>query len=158
MNTMFPHTVTLYNVRADDFDKTTFKDIYFNHITILRGVMLDASKAANVRQSGLEGADAVNLYIPFDVEAIDPADIGEDSPKIKQYIGPKAYDALPNEAVDNYWTLTNTEICFFVNGIAVESSTTARQDIEAKYDDVYSVKKVDMKDFGSLKHWEVGGK
>ena len=42
-----------------------------NHITVLDGVLLIASKAANVRATGLEGADAVNLYIPFDVKAVD---------------------------------------------------------------------------------------
>ena len=31
------------------------------------------SKAVNVRESGLVGADSVNLYIPFAVEAVDAA-------------------------------------------------------------------------------------
>lgn len=153
---MFPHTITLYNVRSE-FDKTTFKDKLVNHITILRGVLLDASKAVNVRTSGLESADAVNLYIPFGVEAIDPAEIDEDEPKHRQYIGPKEYWALPVEDVENFWTLQTSESTFFVKGIAVEAEDATRQDIEAKYEDVYSVTKIDMKDFGGLQHWEIGG-
>ena len=65
-----PHTVTIYNV-TQETDQTTFKDVQKSYITVLRGVMLQASKAANVRQSGLEGADAVNLYIPFSTPAVD---------------------------------------------------------------------------------------
>lgn len=147
---MFPHTVTLYNVRKE-FDKDTFKDRTANHITILRGVLLDASKAVNVRQSGLEGADAVNLYIPFAVKAT--SDVGE----AKAFIGPKEYWALPTEDVDKYWTLETAESTFFVKGIAIEAESATRQFIEAKYEDVYSITKIDMKDFGGLPHWEIGG-
>lgn len=152
---MFPHTVTLYNVRKE-FDKATFKDTTVNHITILRGVLVDASKAVNVRQSGLEGADAVNLYIPFDVEAISPDDLDAENPKIKPYIGPKEYWALPTEDVDRYWTLETAETTFFVKGVAVESEDATRQFIESKYEHVYSITKIDEKDFGSLQHWEIG--
>lgn len=153
---MFPHTVTLYNVRKE-FDKATYKGENTNHITILRGVLLDASKAVNVRSSGLEGADAVNLYIPFNVEAISPSEIGEERPQIKQYIGPKEYWALPVEEVENYWTLQATENTFFIKGVAVEAANASRQLIEGKYESVYSITKIDEKDFGSLQHWEVGG-
>ena len=58
---MFPHTVTIYNV-SQETDPATFKDVEKTYITVLRGVLLEASKAANVRQSGLEGADAVTWY------------------------------------------------------------------------------------------------
>lgn len=153
---MFPHTVTLYNVRKET-DKTTYKDKTVNHITILRGVLLDASKAVNVRTSGLVGADAVNLYIPFTVEALAPSEINEEHPKRKQYIGPKAYWALPVEEADNYWTLATGENTFFVKGVAVEAENASRQLIEGKYEDVYGITKIDEKDFGSLQHWEVGG-
>lgn len=153
---MFPHTVTLYNVRTE-FDKSTFQDKTVNHITILRGVLLDASKASNVRKSGLEGADAVNLYIPFDVEAISPSDLAAENPEIKKYVGPKEFWALSTEDVDKCWTLDTSKNTFFVKGVAVESESTTRQLIEAKYEDVYSMTKIDEKDFGSLQHWEVGG-
>ena len=65
-----PHTVTIYNP-VKETDKETFQETQKLYVTVLRGVMLQASKAVNVRESGLEGADAVNLYIPFDVEAVD---------------------------------------------------------------------------------------
>ena len=67
---MFPHTITVYNA-VQETDPTTFEETTKLYVTILRGVMLQASKAVNVRESGLEGADAVNLYIPFSVEAVD---------------------------------------------------------------------------------------
>ena len=59
-----PHTVTIYNVTQEQ-DPETFKDTQKIHITVISGVMLQASKAANVRASGHEGADAVNMYITY---------------------------------------------------------------------------------------------
>ena len=79
---MFPHTVTLYNVSTET-NPATYKDETAVYITVLKGVLLDASKAVNVNKSGLVGADAVNLYIPFDVEATDGI-----TGKPKQYMGP----------------------------------------------------------------------
>ncbi|MFR1478775.1 MAG: hypothetical protein ACLSB9_25285 [Hydrogeniiclostridium mannosilyticum] len=66
---MFPHVVTVYNTYVET-DHSTFEETTVNHITVLRGVLLDASKGLNVTKSGLE-RDAVNLYIPFSVEALD---------------------------------------------------------------------------------------
>ena len=63
-----PHTITVYNA-VQETDPATFEETTKLYVTILRGVMLQASKAVNVRESGLESADAVNLYIPFSVEA-----------------------------------------------------------------------------------------
>lgn len=65
-----PHTVTIYNI-VQETDPTTLDEVEKVYTTILRGVMLQASKGVNVRESGLESADAVNLYIPFSVEAVD---------------------------------------------------------------------------------------
>lgn len=65
-----PHTITVYNA-VQETDPATFDEITKLYVTILRGVMLQASKAVNVRESGLESADAVNLYIPFSVKAVD---------------------------------------------------------------------------------------
>ena len=62
---MFPHTITLYNISVET-DRDTLNDTVTNHITILKGVLVDASKAVNERESGLVSADAVDLYIPFD--------------------------------------------------------------------------------------------
>lgn len=157
---MFPHTVTIYNVSVET-DKATFQSQVVNHITILRGVLLDASKAVNVRESGLEGADAVNLYIPFGVEAVDGL-----TGNPKKYMPPVEFWKAEDKS--GLWTLAisakgskNAGNTFFVKGVALppegikpESVTEA---VELAYDHVYSITKIDEKDFGNLQHWEVGG-
>ena len=80
---MFPHIVTVYNTYVET-DHSTFEETTVNHITVLRGVLLDASKGSNVTKSGLESADAVNLYIPFSVEALDGVTGIQ-----RRYVGPK---------------------------------------------------------------------
>lgn len=153
---MFPHTITVYNTSIET-DKTTLKDKLTNHITVLRGVLVDASKAVNVRESGLVGADAVNLYIPFDVEAVDGV-TGES----KQYLEHLEYWKLDDKS--GYWTLSvsskqrakaTDNDTFFIKGEVVEPDATLDQ-IELNYDDVYDITKIDIKDFGGLQHFEVG--
>lgn len=146
---MFPHVVTVYNVFVEE-DPDTFQETTINHITILRGVLLDASKATNVNESGLEGADAVNLYIPFSVEAVDGV-TGQE----RKYVGPVEFWRADDKS--GLWTLSVSRDSFFVKGEAVHPDWTV-QTIEAAYDDVYDVTKVDFKDFGGdMSHWEVGG-
>lgn len=152
---MFPHTITVYNVEIYT-DKNTFKDVLVNHITVLRGVLLDASKAVNVRESGLVGADAVNLYIPFGVEAVDGL-TGEP----KKYVGPLEFWRAEDKS--EIWTMsiggTKTHgvdgSCFFVKGKAVHPDLDT-QAIEMMYDHVYDITTIDEKDFGGLQHWEIG--
>ncbi len=141
-----PHTVTVYNTGIEDL---MTGDIETN-ITVLRGVFLDAVKAVNVQKSGLTGADAVNLYIPFSVEAVDGATLMP-----KQYYPPKEYRKLADQS--EAWTL-DTEDCFFVKGEVVEAGKDFST-INSRYDNVYNVTKVDVKDFGTpdMQHWEVGG-
>ena len=43
---MFPHTVTLYNVSVET-DPATLEERTINHITVLEGVLLDAVKGKN---------------------------------------------------------------------------------------------------------------
>lgn len=153
VTTMFPHTVTLYNTRQEP-DKTTLKDVTVNYITVLKGVLCDDSKASNVRTSGLEGADAVNLIVPFDVEATDGI-TGE----TKQYIGPVEFWRKADKS--KYWTLTTGQDSWFVKGEALPDPSwpaeTVYERINGMYDDVYNVTKVDEKDFGGLQHIEIGG-
>lgn len=152
---MFPHTITMYNVEITT-DKATFEDVLVNHITILRGVLLDASKAVNVRESGLVGADAVNLYIPFDVEAVDGL-----TGAPKRYVGPLEF--WRTEDKSGIWTMsiggTKTHgvngSCFFVKGEAVHPDLDV-QTIEMMYEHVYDITTIDAKDFGNLQHWEIG--
>lgn len=149
---MFPHTITLYTTR-NETDPNTYKDVTTNYITLLKGVLVDESKAANVRKSGLESADAVNLYIPFDVEAVD-AVTGE----AKQYIGPIEFWRADDKPA--YWTLTTGQDTWFVKGEAIPDPSWPAESvydrINGMYDSVYNVTKVDIKDFGRLQHFEVG--
>lgn len=145
-----PHTVTVYNV-SHETDKTTFEDVTRLYVTVLRGVFLEAAKAVNVSKSGLEGADAVNLYIPFSVDAVD----GETG-KTKEYMLPQAFLAAYDKT--GFWTLTvkgNGGETVFVKG---EYVTDNLMEVMA-HDDCFAVTKVDVKDFGSadMQHWEVGG-
>lgn len=148
-----PHTVTIYNV-TQETDPETFKDVQKSYITVIRGVMLQSSKAVNVRTSGLESADAVNLYIPFSAPAVDGVTGAE-----KRYVGAREFWQADDKS--GLWTLStdgNGGATFFVKGEVVEPDMT-EQAIETAYDDVYKVTKVDMKDFGSadMRHFEVGG-
>lgn len=147
-HSMFPHTVTLYTTLTET-DPETLEDTEHQHITILRGVLLDASKAANVNKSGLEGADAANLYIPFDVEAVDGLTGGE-----KVYADPVAF--LNADDKSGLWTLSDGGNTVFAKGEIVEPDRDVAF-LELKYGNVYTVTKVDEKDFGGLAHWEVGG-
>ena len=138
-----PHTVTVYSAIEDP---VTFE--VTNYITILRGVFMDAAKAANVRTSGLEGADSVNLFVPFSVRATDGVSLLE-----KVYVDPKEFESATDKS--GLWTLRIGD--FFAKGEVVEDKDF--QYINANYDDVYRITKVDKKDFGSesMRHWEVGG-
>ncbi len=154
--TMLPHTVTVYNVVIKQ-DQASLKDVIVNHITILHGVLLEIQKAVNVRESGLEGADAATLYIPFSVRAVDGV-----TGKPKRYVSPMEFWRMDDRS--GVWTLSissrNPAVdgnTFFVKGEAVEPDARP-EEIEMKYDHVYDLTKIDPKDFGSpeLQHWEVG--
>lgn len=145
-----PHTVTVYNA-VKETDTNTFEEKQNLYVTVLRGVMLQASKAVNVRESGLEGADAVDLYIPFGVEAVDGF-----TGKAKTYAGPQRFYAAVDKS--DLWTLSvdgNGGTTFFVKGEFVTDDET----VALAQDDCYTVTKVDEMDFGSvdMRHWRVGG-
>lgn len=145
---MFPHTVTLYQTEKTIDEK--LNETITNHITVLRGVLFVASKGANVRASGLEGADAVNLQIPFDVDATDGL-TGEK----KEYVDPvEGWKRSADKS--KVWTISTGTT--FVKGEVIEPDAT-RTALELGYDDVYQVTKVDKIDFGSqnMQHFEVGG-
>ena len=174
-----PHFVLLYNV-IHETDLETFEDIEKVYVTELPGVFVDAVKAVNVRVSGQESADAVSLFIPVSVEAVDAA-TGEP----KTYSGPQEFWAASDEERAKHWTLSvegNGGETFFVKADrlyalfapvgydAVESSDGylfagllikdyLTVNVAKAMDESYNVTKVDMKDFGSerMRHWEVGG-
>ena len=172
---MFPHTVTLYQTETVIDDK--LNETTVNHITVLEGVLLIASKAANVRATGLEGADAVNLHVPFGVKAVDGV-TGEEKTYVDMWhmnlhipFDVNAVDGVTGKAktyVDpvegwkkeqdksKVWTISIGTV--FVKGRVIEPDAS-RTALELGYDDVYQVTKVDKIDFGSpdMQHWEVGG-
>lgn len=145
---MSPHTVTLYQTESIPGDR--YNDRTVNHITVLEGVLLIASKAANVRATGLEGADAVNLHIPFSVKAVDGV-----TGKEKRYVDP-IEGWKTEEDKSGIWTISIGTV--FIKGRVVEPD--ASQTVLALgYDDVYQVTKIDKIDFGSpdMWHFEIGG-
>lgn len=61
---MFPHVVTLYNVVTEE-DPSTFEETTTNHITILRGVLLDAVKAKTLTKAvWLERMQSTSIFRP----------------------------------------------------------------------------------------------
>lgn len=153
---MFPHTVTVYTTSLE-YDNEG-NGVLTNHITVLRGVLLEASKGVNVRESGLVGADAVTLYIPFDVDARDGV-----TEEKQEYVSPIEFFKLDDHA--KFWTLSDGSgiegrdseaSTFFVKGEVVEPDRN-RDFMNRAYDDVYSVTKIDRMDYGGLPHFEIGG-
>lgn len=147
-----PHTVTIYNI-VQEIAPTTLDEVTHVYITILRGVMLQASKGVNVRESGLEGADAANLYIPFTVEAVDGK-----TGAAKTYAKPQEFVKAADRS--GLWTLSydgNGGETLFIKGEFVLDGTNLN--VVRYHDDCYNVTKVDAMDYGSpdMQHWEVGG-
>lgn len=146
-----PHTVTIYNIKTEELPETGFAPKETLYITVLRGVMLQASKVVNVRESGLEGADSVNLYIPFSVEAVDGV-----TGKTKSYVGPQEFWSAEDKTA--LWTLSidgNGGETIFVKGEFVSDKST----VVRSHDDCYRLTKADRMDFGSadMQHFECGG-
>lgn len=145
-----PHTVTIYNI-VRETDPATLDEVEHVYITILRGVMLQASKGANVRESGLEGADAANLYIPFVVEAVDGK-----TGAAKIYAKPQEFVKAADRS--GLWTLSydgnGGETMFVKDEFISDDLNVVRY-----HDDCYNVTKVDAMDYGSadMRHFEVGG-
>ncbi len=145
---MFPHVVTVFNVwEDDDLGK------HYN-ITILRGVLLDISKGANIAKTGLSDADAATLYIPFIVTA--ESTTGD----VKRYKEPKAFYAADNPG--EFWTLdsggeSSSTSTYFAKGEISEQMSL--KELRQAHEYVYDVSTVDIRDFGGdMAHWQVGGK
>lgn len=146
-----PHTVTVYNAQENvDTLKTE------HNITVLKGVFLDISKAANVEKSGLVNADAATLFVPMNIKAVNGR-----TGAIQTYLPPKEYARLGDPSA--YWTIRasgtlSNKDCFFVKGEVVDERDF--EEINAFYDDVFRVSSVDPRDFGSadMRHLEVSGK
>lgn len=143
---MFPHAVTIYTVVEN---QVTFEpDV---NISVFRGALVDATKGAVINSTGMENADAVTVYIPFDTPALDPI-----TGVAKTYLGPKEYERTGDKS--GYWTIDTTN-SFMVEGeVVVEDADF--QSMNNRYDGVYRISTVDRRDFGSpdMQHWQIGGK
>lgn len=145
---MFPHVVTVFNSWENDDLEQCYA------LTILRGVLLDVSKGANIAKSGLSDADAATLYIPFDVLA--ESTTGD----IKTFAEPKAFYTAEDKSA--LWTLdsggqSNSTSTYFVKGEVTDAMSFSKL-VEA-YDFAFDVSTVDVHDFGgNMAHWQVGGK
>lgn len=146
-----PHVATIYNA----FEGADLNILY--NITILDGVLMDESKGTNIAHSGLDDADSVTLFVPFDVKAT-----GADGNN-KTYLPPKEFYASSNKA--SHWTLdtggqASGVSTYFVKGTVVEAENQSYAKMRGKYDAVYNVSTVDIRDFGTpdMRHWQVGGR
>ena len=135
-----PHTVTIYNLSEN---QVTFEKEY--NITVLHGVLLDAVQAANINKSGLENADSIMLYIPFNVSAGG-----------KTYLTEKEYEQLSDKSLN--WTMRPNKDFFVKGEVVIENADY--QSLNTRFDNVYRITTVDTKDFGTadMQHWEVGGR
>ena len=114
--------------------------------TELKGVMLIASKGANIIKSGLVTADSVRITIPKGVNS-----------GTKTFKAPKAWQATPNVDMGNFWTLQpGDKIAKGLVNYEITSPNTIAG-LEKTYDNVYTITTVDTLDFGSNPHWAVGG-
>lgn len=141
--TLFLHTVTVYTL-SENAETAEITE----NITVVKGVLFDGTKAANVRTSGTDGADSVDLFIPFDAECVDGVTKAR-----KVYAGPKEYSAAQDKST--LWTMDPGRT-FFVKGEVVKPGLSF-QEINRKFDHVHLITKVDVKDFGGLPHFQVGG-
>ena len=138
---MFPHTVTVYHNPDGEVES----------ITILRGVLLDESPAAEASTRGHSGTGKATLYVPFQVEALDGL-----TGRPKRYAVPVEFEQAEEKA--GLWTFS-PGASFFIKGGVVEPDMD-RQQIGEKYPSVYEVVSIATRDFGSpdMRHWEAGGK
>lgn len=130
---MFPHTITIYNYTKSGYNRT-----------VLRGVLWEDTKAKNVNKTGSSAVDSVRVIIPFDVDTGDAV-----------YKLPAEYQAAPAGA----WSLQAKQKDFMVKGECpfMPASGTSIAELTQNYD-ALSITSVTTCDFGSLQHWEVGGK
>ena len=144
---MFPHTVTVYNVQTDESPETMFKSRTINYITVLRGVLLSTSHRSANSKNGLVGADEATLYVPFSVKATDGL-----TGAIKLYADPLKFSQAEDRS--GLWTFSSDGNSYVVDGEVVEPNMSV-QELESKYD-VYNVVCADKMNFGGrMAHWEV---
>ncbi len=112
--------------------------------TVLVAVEWENRKAANVVRSGLLEADAVAVYVPFNLGT--------------NYLKPVAWQALISKT--GKWTLQVGD--YIVKGLVLSdiSSVFTISDLKQAYNDVVRITSVDTFDLGSsrMNHWQIGAK
>ena len=130
-------SMTIFNKK---FNKVTRLDEWKR--TIIEKVFWNDSRAYNIRQTGLDSADAVTVFVPFDYEAN------------KEYIDSEAYKT--RDDIENYFTIQEGDR--IVKGEVLEDIESST-DLDKKFK-TFTITKVDKKDFGSkhMRHWQIGGR
>ena len=139
-----PHSVSLINLHNGT-----------PHLTLLRGVMLQALNGQSVQRRGDQEETIATLYVPLSVRAINPT--GENV----TFLPPLEYARCTDP--EKHWTLqpegeSAGRCSFFVKGEIPEACTLA--EAREKYDDVDVVAGWQLHDYGSraLQHYEIVSK
>ena len=139
-----PHSVSLINLHNGT-----------PHLTLLRGVMLQALNGQSVQRRGDQEETIATLYVPLSVNAINQP--GENV----SFLPPLEYARCSDP--EKHWTLqaegeSAGRGSFFVKGEIPEACTLA--EAREKYDFVYVVAGWQLHDYGSraLQHYEVVSK
>ncbi len=140
-------TVTLYNVRTD-VDTSTYRDTVVNNITVLREALIYEAQGAGESARGAGDRDSAKLYIPFGSVAEDGVTGAH-----KRYVPPEVYGAM--EDTSEVWTLKPGKGCFFLRGEVTERNARLQELTQAHR--VFVTERAAVKDFYSLRHFEVEG-
>lgn len=139
------HTITVYNIREDPL--TFARSVY---ITVLSNVELSGMESVRAAAGRMLPSGSATLRIPLSTMARDGL-----TGVSRTWIGPKEYTMAADKS--GYWTL-DVNRDFIVRGeVVVENGDF--QTLNAAYDGVYRVTKVELSDAGVPDVWtlEVGG-
>ena len=139
-----PHSVSLINLHNGT-----------PHLTLLRGVMLQALNGQSVQRRGDQEETIATQYVPLSVHATNAA--GENA----TFLPPLEYARCSDP--EKHWTLqaegeSAGRGSFFVKGEISEACSLA--EARERYDYVYVIAGWQLHDYGSraLQHWEVVSK
>ena len=131
---MFPHVVTILNKVEDDDGVMYYPTIVDKALY----VDIDNSKSS---LTGIDTGDSVKVTIPFSVGVFD------------SFVDGLTYNRLSVDEKVNKWTLRKDDI--IVKGIV--ESPISKKDLVSTYPYQMTITRVNTNDFGSLKHWFIGG-
>lgn len=131
---MFPHVVTVLNKVEDDDGVMYYPTIVDKALY----VDIDNSKSS---LTGIDTGDSVKVTIPFSVGVFD------------SFVDGLTYNRLSADEKVNKWTLRKDDI--IVKGIV--DSQISKKDLVSNYPYKMTITRVNTNDFGSLKHWFIGG-